>query len=112
MNPALNHKLANPDSVVLFFEHLPKDCSEAEAADIIYFNCGLNFDPSQLSCKTARDGMLSTCLAVCTRDTVADFAATILKLYNSKLTVRAHEPSKVRSVAGRSREERQSYVHG
>jgi hypothetical protein len=101
VNSGLNNQLANPASIVLFFERLPADCDEKTAADIIYFNCGLNFDPTQLSCKTTKDGKLSTCLAVCSKENVAAFAKTILELYNSKLIVRAHIAGRSQTVAGR-----------
>ena len=84
MNSEIHERLQHTDNVALYFEGFPSNCSEKEAADLIWFNCGLNCDPSMLSVRGQK------CIAVCDRETVAAFANTIITQYGGKLKVKAH----------------------
>jgi hypothetical protein len=83
-------KLAyKPGSIGLIFEGLPANCSESEAADLLWFNIpgGLNAPVENLSCKTQDNGLGSTVIAVLTLPIVQDFVQRILEQGGSKRRV-------------------------
>lgn len=99
----MNNLSYESGSVALLFEGLPANCSEAQAADLLWFNVpgGLNVPIENISCKTQSNGLASTCIAVLDAVVIHDFMRRILEQGRSKLKVFEHVTREKRTASAR-----------
>lgn len=70
----------NRHSAILLLRNLPKDATEEHLSDFLWARLGLNIPPDYLSVKPLEPPFDSAnCLAVVTRETLADFLSRALE---------------------------------